>query len=244
MLNLLLALLVGLVVVTLVKLAGFSLVAGVIPGVIALVAAYVFLARRIMMKVQALAAQVQKELSTPSMNVRERQRKVESAVKTLEQGLRYERWQFLVGSEVHGQIGMLKYMTRDLGGAEPHLAKANSRNYMAFALRGALAYQKKDFSKMRECFGTAVKAGRKEPLIWAAYAWCLMQMKEKSEALQVMAKAVEANPNEERLKSGLTALQNDKKLRMRAYEPMWWQFGLEQPPTELSGGRQVRFQRR
>ena len=59
-----------------------------------------------------------------------------------------------------------------------------------------------------------------------------------------MARTVEANPSEEKLKGGLTALQNDKKLKMKPYEPMWWQFGLENPPLQQMGGRQVRFERR
>jgi len=29
---------------------------------------------------------------------------------------------------------------------------------------------------------------------------------------------------------------------MKAWEPLWWQFGLE-TPQEMMGGRQVRFQR-
>jgi hypothetical protein len=59
-----------------------------------------------------------------------------------------------------------------------------------------------------------------------------------------MARSVEQNPSDERLKTALSALQNDKKLKMKPFEPMWWQFGLEQPPMEYSGQRRVQFQRR
>ena len=39
--------------------------------------------------------------------------------------------------------------------------------------------------------------------------------------------------------------KDDKKLKMKAYEPMWWQFGLEAPPQLMPpGGRQVRWARR
>jgi hypothetical protein len=87
-----------------------------------------------------------------------------------------------------------------------------------------------------------VKGQKKEGVLWAAYAWCLLQHKEKDKALQVMNRAVVANPSDEKLKAGLVALQNDKKLKMKAWEPLWWQFGLE-TPQEMMGGRQVRFQR-
>jgi hypothetical protein len=58
-----------------------------------------------------------------------------------------------------------------------------------------------------------------------------------------MARAVEQNPNDERQKSGLSALQNDTRLKMKPFEPMWWQFGLEKPPMEMMGQPRVRFQR-
>jgi tetratricopeptide (TPR) repeat protein len=245
MINLLLSLAVGVVVGILVTLTHLPVWAAFGPGIIAMLIAYVLLARRTSVKVQALASVAQKELSTMSpTNPRERQAKIDRAVKILESALVYDRWQFLVGSEIHAQIGMIKYMVKDYDGAAPHLAKANSRNYMAKAFHGALFFQKKDYAAMEKSFEIAVVAGKKEPIVWAVYAWCLQAMKEKDKAIAVLARAVEKNPSDEKLKNGLTALQNDKKLKMKAYEPMWWQFGLEAPPLEYSGGRRVQFQRR
>jgi tetratricopeptide (TPR) repeat protein len=241
-LNLVLALLAGVVITVAIKLFHFPLWAGLIPGAIAFLATYLLLARRILLKVQALMAEAQKELQGAVASVKARQQKVERAVKIFEGGLAYGRWQFTVEGEVQAQIGMLKYMAGDHTGALPHLLKTSPRNYMARALLGALAYKQKEYAKMRGYFEEAIKSGKKEPLMWAAYAWCLTQLKENDDALKVMSRAVEANPNDEKLKAGLTALQNRKKLKMRAYEPLWWQFGLEQPPMELSGGRQIRFQ--
>jgi Tfp pilus assembly protein PilF len=87
----------------------------------------------------------------------------------------------------------------------------------------------------------AVKHGKKEGMIWAGYAWCLVQNKEKDKAIKVLARAVETNPSDEKLKSALTALQNDKRLKMKAWEPGWWQLGLESPqqpqPMFVGGGR-------
>ena len=97
---------------------------------------------------------------------------------------------------------------------------------------------------MERAFEGAVKGQKKESVLWAAYAWCLLQHKERDKALQVMNRAVAANPSDEKLKAGLVALQNDKKLKMKAWEPLWWQFGLVTPPEMMGSGRQVRFQRR
>ena len=245
MYNLVIGVAAGLAVAIIVRLLGFPLWAGVIPGTLVFGATYIVLARRIAGRVGALSQTAQKELSTASANAREQKVKVEKAIRTLEEGLRYEKWQFLVASEVHAQIGMIKYMVKDFEGAEAHLSRASARNYMAKAMHGALLFQKKEFGRMRDAFEAAVRSGKKEGLVWAAYAWCLLQLKEKDGAQKILARAVQTNPTDEKLKNALTSVQNDKRLKMRAWEPQWWQFGLEQPPMPMmGGGRRVQFMRR
>jgi len=244
MFNLLISVAVGVLVTLLIRLAGFSVWAGLVPGTLAMLGTFVFLARRIALKVQALSKAAEKELSTQPTNNRDRQQRIEKAVKILEEGLSFDRWQFLIAAEIHAQIGMIRYVAQDYPAAQIHLSKANARNYMAKALQAALYFKQKEYPKMESAFESAVKSGKKEAVVWAAYAWCLQQIKEKEKALKVMARAVEANPSDEKLKAGLTALQNDKRLRMKAFEPTWWQFGLETPPPQMTGGRRVQFQRR
>jgi tetratricopeptide (TPR) repeat protein len=245
MYNLLIALGVGLAITLGVKLFGFSIWAGIIPGTLAFAGVYFVLARRIGSQLQVLMGSVQRELQGQPTSQKEAQARVERAIKMLESGLVYEKWQFLVGAEIHSQIAMLKYMSKDLDGAQKHFAKASPRNYMAKAMEGALHYQRKDYPAMEASFEAAVKSGKKESLVWAAYAWCLLQIKEKDKALRVLARGVETNPSDEKLKSSLTQLQNDKRLKMKPYEPMWWQFGLEAPPMQPmgggGGGRRVQF---
>ena len=244
MYNLLIALAVGVVVTVAMKLLGFSVWAGLVPGVLAFLATYIVLARRVSLKVQALMTSVQGELQGQPASQRDLQQRIDRAVKTLESGLVWEKWQFLVGPEIHAQIGMLRYMAKDLAGALPHLQQANPRNYMAKALEGALHYQRKDVPAMKAAFEAAAKAGKKENIVWAAYAWCLLQLKDRDGALAVLARGAEANPSDDKLKASLTQLQNDKRLKMRPFEPMWWQFGLEPPPSPTMGGRRVQFMRR
>ncbi|ADO72018.1 tetratricopeptide repeat protein [Stigmatella aurantiaca] len=244
MYNLLISLGVGIAIALGVKLAGFPLWAGLVPGVLAFIGAFILLARRVAQRIQGLMESVQKEFQGQPTTQKEALQRVERAVKTLEQGLVYEKWQIMVGPELHAQIGMLKYMAKDLEGARTHFAKASARNAMAKAMEGALHYQRKDYVAMESAFEAAVKAGKKESLMWAAYAWCLMQLKEKDKALRVLARGVETNPSDEKLKSSLTQLQNDKRLKMKPYEPTWWQFGLETPPMPTlggGGGRRVQF---
>ncbi len=248
MINVLLSVAVGIAVAVLVKLLNFSLLAGIIPGTIAMLAAMVLLGRRSFMKLQAVSQAVQAELSSLTQNQKEQKVKVDKAIKLLEGALPLGKWQFLVEGQLYGQIGMLKYMFKDHDGAMVAFAKASPRDYLARAMQGALLFQRKDFGGMQRCFEDAIKHGKKESLMWAAYAWCLVQNKESDRAMQVLARGVSENPSDEKLKKALTDLQNDKKLKMKAWEPMWWQLGLETPPMQqvqfMGGGRRPRFMRR
>jgi tetratricopeptide (TPR) repeat protein len=244
MYNLLIALAAGLAVAVAVLLTHLPWFAALVPGFLAFAGVFLLLARRVGQRVKATMDLAQKELSVQPSNTRERQQRIDKAVKTLESALVWDKWQPFIGGEIHAQIGMVQYMVKDYAQAEPHLKKAGPRNGLAQALLGALHYQRKEYAEMEACFEGAVKGQKKEGVLWAAYAWCLLQRKERDKALQVMTRAVAANPNDEKLKAGLVALQNDKKLKMKAWEPMWWQFGLETPPEMMGSGRQVRFQRR
>lgn len=244
MINLLLSLTAGAAVAVAIKLAGFSVVAGVLPGTLVFLGLYIVLGRRSFQKLQAVIRQVQAELSSMPPNKKEQQVKAEKAIKLLESALPLGRWQFLLEGEIHGQIGMIKFLFKDYEGAMASFARTGPRNYLARAMQAAILFQKKDFAGMERSFEEAVKHGKKDGLMWAAYAWCLLQNKQNDKALKVLARAVEANPSDEKLKSALTAVQNDKRLKMKAWEPMWWQLGLEQPPMpqpQFFHGRRPRF---
>jgi tetratricopeptide (TPR) repeat protein len=244
MINLLLSLAAGVAVTVAITLMGFHVLAGILPGTIAFVGLYIVLGRRSFMKLHAIIQQVQAELSSMPPNKKEQLLKAEKAIKLLESALPLGKWQFLLEGEVHGQIGMIKFLIKDVEGAMASFAKAGPRNYFARAMQAAILFQKKDFTGMEKSFEEAVKHGRKEGLMWAAYAWCLLQNKESDKAIKVLARGVEANPSDEKLKTALTAVQNDKRLKMKAWEPMWWQLGLEQPPMpqpHFFQGRRPRY---
>src|SRR5262249_49460420 len=153
-------------------------------------------------------------------------------------------WQFMVAAQVHGQIGQLEYMLKDYPAAEPHLLKASGRDPMSQAMLGALYYQRKDYPKMTEAFERAGKARKQGGIGWAGDARCLQRTKEQQKAIAVLGRAVAANPSEEKLKAALTALQNDKRMKMQGWGHLWYGFHLEAPPQDLGGGRRVQFQRR
>ena len=70
---------------------------------------------------------------------------------------------------------------------------------------------------MTGAFGRAVKAGKKA-VVWAAAGASSNRRSEK--AIGVLGRAVAANPSDE-AQGQPPQLQNDKRIKMKAYEPMW-----------------------
>jgi len=245
MINLGISLASAIVVFVAIRLFGFPTYAGAIPATIVFLGAFVVLGRRTYNQLQKLMGDVQGELQKLPQNPKERKNRVDGVVKMLEAALPLGRWQFLLEGQIWGQIGMLKYLFEDFEGAKVAFAKANPRDYNVKAMEAALAFKKKDFAAMERSFEAAVTHGKKEGLMWAAYAWCLLQNKEKDKALKVMSRAVEQNPSDDKLKAALSALQNDKRLKMDPWTPQWWQFHLEAPPVQqqvmFQGGRRARY---
>lgn len=245
MINLGISLTLALLVFGGVRLAGFPTYAGAIPATIVFLGVFVVLGRRTFMQLQKVMGDVQGELQKLPPNAKERKKRVDEVIKLLENALPLGKWQFLVEGQIYAQIGMLKYLFEDYEGAKVAFAKASQRDANVKAMEAAMAFKKKDFPAMEKAFETAVTTGKKEGLMWAAYAWCLLQNKEKDKALKVLARAVAENPSDEKLKAALSALQNDKRLKMSPWEPAWWQFHLEPPPVQqqvmFQGGRRARY---
>jgi tetratricopeptide (TPR) repeat protein len=241
MYNLLIALAVAAALFGIVLAAGFSPWAAIIPAILGMFIANFLLARRIGKKVQELAVQAQKEIQA---------QRLDKGIKLLEEGFKYDKWQFLVAAELHSNIGMLLYFKKDFAQARPHLEKASPRGpagARAKAMLGCLHYMDKDEKAMKAAFEVAVRGGKKEAIVWAIYAWCLDKLGKRDDAIKVLSRAVEANPSDERLKASMVSLQNEKKLKMKAYAPEWYQYHLEKPPMDLvggPGGRRVIYQRR
>jgi tetratricopeptide (TPR) repeat protein len=235
MYNLLLSLAAGtLVALSIAVGTSFGWVAAVFPGLLVATGVYVYVAYRIRKKMDAVNEVVQRELMA---------RRFEKAIQALQGGFAYERWQFLIGSQLHSSIGMLRYLTDELDQAIPELekglpkgplAKLVYRDWMARAMLGAARYRKKDLSGALALFEEAVKVGPKEGLAWSVYAWVLEKEGQHDKAIAVLGRGAAASPKDEKLQDSLQALQNGKKLRLwKLYAEQWYQFRLEAPPTQM-----------
>lgn len=226
MFNLAISLAAGLVVGILVAVTTrLGAIAAIIPGTIVAVGAYLVLVRRTWKQLEALFDQVQKELQS---------QKVDRALQLMQSGFKLAPWQFLVAAQLHSNIGILHFVKGDQEAALPHLEKSFTRNWIARAMLGVVRYRSRDLAGMARVFDEAVKANKKEGLLWSVYAWILEKEGRHAEAVALLGRAVAANPSDEKLKTSLQALQNDKKLKLgKLYAEQWFQFRLENVPPNL-----------
>ena len=243
MYNVAISLAVMVVGTILITLFGYPIYAGILPGLLLGVGSYIYLARRIGAKVQAIADEAQKAMQGAQPKTeKERDALLDKAIGILSQAFQYEQWQYLLAPEIHGNVGILKYMKKDYAGAQPHLEKSFARNWMAKAMLGCIHYQAKAEEPMKAAFEACVtEGGKKESMAWAIYAWCLNSRDQKDTALAVIGRGIVENPDDDKLKKLQQQLANGKRLKMNAYEPGWWQFGLETPRIEMAMQNQQRF---
>jgi tetratricopeptide (TPR) repeat protein len=204
-----------------------------LPGVVAAGVTYFLLARRSVRQLEAVMALAQKELAA---------RKLDRAIAIMEGAFPLGRWQFLVASQLHGQIGSLLYVQKKFDEAEPHLRKSFVKMWSARGMLAANQFRNKQYPAMEETFEAALRANKNESLLYAAYAWCQDKRGERKKAIEVIQRGVQENPSDEKLKTLLGRVQNDKRMKLENYGEQWWQFWLENPPQMMGSQGSVGFQ--
>lgn len=179
---------------------------------------FILIVRVVMKKVEALMISAQHDVQA---------NRSEKAVASLKEGLKFGQWQFYVKQQIYSQIGSILYMKRDFNEAIPYLEKGFLRNWVSMAML-AITYMKKNkTNKMIATFDKAVSGAPKEAMIYALYAFCLEKVGEKQKAIAILEKGLKKTSSDERLQENIDLLQAGKKMKMKSFGDMWFQFHLE-----------------
>jgi tetratricopeptide (TPR) repeat protein len=234
-----------------------------LPALAVGIAAFVWMTRRISKRFERINAAAEKELQAlqqlgqqmaqrPTMrNPTLLAQRLDAAVAVYQGGFALEKWQIGIGTMLNARVGMLLFSKPSLvpdasiGDCIPYLEKAQvkgkkaqllSNLWPAWAMLGIAYYKKdkKDLGRARAVFEAALANVRKEGLFWQIYAWILAQEEQIDDAIGVLARARQVLPDDEPIKENLTALQNRKKMQMRAYGELWYQFALETPKIAMA----------
>lgn len=179
---------------------------------------FILIVKIVMKKVEVLMMSAQQDVMA---------NRAEKAIASLKAGIKYGQWQFYVKQQIYSQIGSILYMKREFNEALPNLEKGFVRNWVSMAML-AISYMKKNkTSKMVSTFDKAVSGSAKEPMIYALYAYCLDKSGERQKAIAILEKGLKKTAKDERLQENIELLQAGKKMKMKGFGDMWYQFHLE-----------------
>lgn len=168
----------------------------------------------------------------------------DQAIETMKEGYRFSTRQFLVKGSIDGQLGVVQYLRKKNEEAEPLLASASMQHYIAKAMLGILQWKRGEKAKAKKTFALALKAGKKESLLYAVYAYVLVEMGERDKAIAVLNQGLGICKGDERLITNRNQLQNGKALKMKLYGEQWYQFLLERPMVRQEAPPFARVSRR
>ena len=213
-----------------------------VPAVLVGIGTYVVLARRTFRALEVLMMRAATFLQTTPP-------KPEVAIAVMSQGYPLARRQFGIRSQIDTQIGIIYFLQREFNRALPYLSRSTLfGHWMAGAMLGVIQYKKKDVAGMRKTFAQVLRKAKNQGLAHSLYAYLLVQVGDRDGAQAVLSAAAQRPGADPRVKEGLLALQNGRKLKMRSYAEQWYQFHLERPPVmqqpTMASGKAQRMARR
>jgi tetratricopeptide (TPR) repeat protein len=218
--NLLLGLGAALAVILLSKLLGIWLSIGVPIGLLAGGGLFIWQSRKVQQDLEKIFTRAGELM---------KKQQFEKAIEVMKEGYQFSSRQFLVKGSIDGQIGVVQYLRKKNEEAEPLLASASMQHYIAKAMLGILQWKRGEKKKAKETFDLALKSGKKESLLYAVYAYVLVEMGERDKAIEILNKGLSVCKGDERLITNRNLLQNGKSLKMKIYGEQWYQFLLERP---------------
>jgi len=233
--NLLLGLGAALAVILLSSLLSIKLWISVPIGILAGAGLFIWQGRKVQQELERIFTRAGELL---------KKQQFEKAIEAMKEGYRFAPRQFLVKGSIDGQIGVVQYLRKKNEEAEPLLASASMQHYIAKAMLGILQWKRGEKKKAKETFDLALKTGKKESLLYAVYAYVLVELGERDKAIEILNKGLSICKGDERLITNRNLLQNGKALKMKVYGEQWYQFLLERPMLRQEAPPFARVSRR
>jgi len=213
-------LLLAFAVVLLLMVLKVSLWLGIPLGILAGFGLYFYLARRSKSQLEAIFERAAESL---------KKQQFDAAIAVMKEGYKLAPQQFGVKGSIDGQIGVIQYIRRKNDEAEPLLKSASMAHYIAKVMLAILQWKRGEKGQAKKTFDLALKAGRKESLLYGVYAYVLNEMSERNAAIEVLNRGLKACKGDERLLANRSLLQNNKAMKMKLFGEQWYQFMLERP---------------
>jgi tetratricopeptide (TPR) repeat protein len=181
-------------------------------------AVFILLSRIMMKRITEVMMQAQKDVMA---------NRSEKAIADLKAAMKYAHWQFYVKGQINSQIGTILYLKREFSEAFPYLQKGFSRNWVGMSMLAISFMKKNKPAKMMSTFDKCLAANSKEAMPYALYAFCLDRIGERTKAIAILNKGIKKTGSDERLSENVTLLEAGKRMKMKGFGEMWYQFHLE-----------------
>ncbi len=226
MYSILVSLLVGIVIGVVYTLLGLwkTWAMGIILGVLGAIACFVILSRILAKRFEPAFMHAQKQIQAGANQL---------ALQSLEGLLPLARWQVLLKGQIYAQMGLLSYAMEKEDQALRYLEQSGLRAPDARLALAAIQYRRKKYDAAYETLDTAIKANKKQILLYNVYAFMLYKQGKQAEALAQLQRCLKVEPSNESTKDNLLRVQNNKKLNMKRFGVQWYGLKLEKIPNSM-----------
>lgn len=204
---------------------------GVFLGLVAMVAVWIFIARRLRTRIEPGFKLAQKQAEAG---------KLQQAMHALEEMLPLGKWMPILTGQLHTQIGLFAHHSQDSKKAIEHLSKGSKRSPEGQMLLATIHYNAGDAERASAVLDKALPYNRKSVLLHHFYAWILHREGNAGKGIAVLNQLLQKLKADPATKDNLLRLQNGSKMNMTQFGMPWFALGFERPPQSMGQVQQGR----
>lgn len=198
--------------------------------VLAFVAAWILIARRLGVLLQPAMSRVQQQIQAGHWD---------AAMQSLEEMLPLGKWVPMLRGQLLAQMGMLAWHGNKKEKALQLLEGASLRAPDARLLLACILFKNGDTARALSVLQVAGAVNKKHALLHNTWAWMLHKSERNDEAQTVLAAFLKRDPGNEPSKDNMLRIQNRTRMTMQAFDMQWYALGLEQPPQSMGQMRRA-----
>jgi len=197
---------------------------GIILGLLAAVASLAIISRLLAKRLEPRFLDAQKQIQAGANQL---------ALKTLEELLPMARWQIMLKGQIYAQMGLLAYGMEKDEDALRYLRQSGHRVPDARLALVAILFRRKEYEEAFEAMDMAIKANKKQIMLYNVYAWMLNKKGDREKAVVQLQRCLKIEKDNETTKDNLLRLQNNRKMNMKRFGMQWYGLKLEKPPASM-----------
>lgn len=155
------------------------------------------------------------------------------AEEALEPAMAYKNRVFLLAGQIEAKRGFVDYYQNKEKEALKHFEKATSQDWVAMMIYAYLLMKNKKEVEMNKVFELTLKLNGKQPIIWNAYAFCLMKLDKIEDAIKVLNRASKKLGKNPETDANLNSLRNNKSMNMKPFGELWYSLKIEPVPRQM-----------